>query len=181
MWFYNLLADAADSGNTGGGGSNTGTIIMLVVLVVAIVGLFVWQSISNKKRQKEAQAKVDALKIGDRVKTIGGICGFVHEINNAENTFVLETGTGDNKAYVKFDKAAIYQTAPAEGYAAPAPADNAADQAQNAAPAESPAEPFDTAVGAADKAEDKPETEPAAEESAPAEEEAQPKKKSKKK
>lgn len=177
MWF-NLLAEGDN-----GGGNNAGTIIMLVVLVVAIVGLFVWQSISNKKRQKEAQAKVDALKVGDRVKTIGGICGFVHEINNAENTFVLETGTGDNKAYVKFDKAAIYQTAPAEGYAAPAPADNAAAREQNAAPAESPAEPFDTADGAADKAEEKTEEPavPAAEESAPAEEEAQPKKKSKKK
>ena len=105
MWF-NLLAEGDN-----GGGNNAGTIIMLVVLVVAIVGLFVWQSISNKKRQKEAQAKVDALKVGDRVKTIGGICGFVHEINNAENTFVLETGSeSTEKCYIRFDKQAIYQT-----------------------------------------------------------------------
>lgn len=128
MLFYNLLSNAESTTESGNGGAKT--IIMLVILVVAIVGLFVWQSVSNKKRQKEAQAKVDALKIGDRVKTIGGICGFVHEINNAENTFVLETGSGDNKCYVKFDKAAIYQTAPAEGYAATPAQSTAEDNAQ---------------------------------------------------
>lgn len=98
-------------------GSNTGSIIIFVVLLVAIIGLFIWNSISNKKKQKEAQNMVDSLKVGDRVKTIGGVCGFVAEINNAENTFVLETGTDDKKSYVKFDKGAIYQTAPHEGSA----------------------------------------------------------------
>ena len=50
------------------------------------------------------------------------MCGFVVEINDAENTFVLETGTDDNKSYVKFDKGAIYQTAPANGSAVEAAA-----------------------------------------------------------
>ena len=72
----------------------------------------------GKKRQKQEQEMKDALKIGDRVKTIGGICGFVAEINKEENTFVLETGMEGKKSYVKFDKGAIYQTAPHEGSAA---------------------------------------------------------------
>ncbi len=124
-----LLAAEEGSSGTGtntsnGGGNNIGMTIMLIVLVVAIIALFVWQSISGKKKQKEAQERVNKLKKGDRVKTIGGVCGFVHEINDAENTFVLETGSGEDKSYVKFDKAAIYQTAPAEGYAnAPANAE----------------------------------------------------------
>ncbi len=94
-----------------------GSIIIMGVLILAIIGLFVWQTISGKKKQKAAQEMVNTLKIGDRVKTIGGVCGFVAEINDAENTFVLETGTDDKKSYVKFDKGAIYQTAPAQGNA----------------------------------------------------------------
>ena len=105
---YNLLT---------GDGNNLPTLIIFGVLLVGIIGLFIWQSISGKKKQQEAQNMVNALKVGDRVKTIGGICGFVVEINNNENTFVLETGTDDKKSYVKFDKGAIYQTAPAEGAA----------------------------------------------------------------
>lgn len=113
--FFNLLAEAGTEQN------NLGTLVIMIVLIVAIIGLFVWQTISGKKKQKEAQNMVNALKIGDRVKTIGGICGFVAQINDSENTFVLETGTEEHKSYVKFDKGAIYQTAPAQGNAVPAP------------------------------------------------------------
>ena len=109
----NLLLDGTGTGGNAQGGA--GSIVIMGVLIIAIIGLFIWQSISNKKKQKEAQNMVNSLKIGDRVKTIGGVCGFVAEINNAENTFVLETGTDDKKSYVKFDKGAIYQTAPAQG------------------------------------------------------------------
>lgn len=108
-----LLLDGAEQST----GNPVLTYIVFGVLLLAIIGLFVWQSVSGKKKQKEAQNMVDSLKIGDRVKTIGGVCGFVAEINNAENTFVLETGTEDKKSYVKFDKGAIYQTAPAQGSA----------------------------------------------------------------
>ena len=101
--------------------NNPTTLILFIVLIVGMVGLLVWQSISGKKKQKEAQNMVNALKKGDRVKTIGGVCGFVYEINDAENTFVLETGAEGKKSYVKFDKGAIYQTAPAQGNAVPAP------------------------------------------------------------
>ena len=88
--------------------------LVMGLLIVAIIGLFVWTSVSNKKKQKEAQNMVSALKVGDRVKTIGGICGYVAEINDGENTFVLETGTDANKSFIKLDKGAIYQTAPAK-------------------------------------------------------------------
>lgn len=102
---FNLLAEET---------SNIGSVIMLIVLFAAIVGLFVWQTISGKKKQKQAEETIKQLKVGDKVKTIGGVCGFVAEINDGENTFVLETGYEGHTSYVKFDKGAIYQTAPAK-------------------------------------------------------------------
>ena len=122
---YNLLT------SENGGGSSTMVTVVFIVIIVAMIGLLVWQTISGKKKQKEAQEMLNQLKIGDRVKTIGGVCGFVVEINDAENTFVLETGAEDKKSYVKFDKGAIYQTAPAQGSAV----------AQEEAKAEEPATP----------------------------------------
>ncbi len=98
----NLLAQA-----------DTTSTVMIVVLLVAIVGLFIWSSYSNKKRQKQAQDMVNGNKIGDKVKTIGGVCGYVAEIDDSENTFVLRTGMEGKDSFVKFDKGAIYQTAPA--------------------------------------------------------------------
>lgn len=103
---YNLLEE-----NTNNNGWLTW--VILGVLLVGIIGMFVWQSISGKKKQKEAQEMMDNLKIGDRIKTIGGVCGFLVEVNKAENTIVIETGNDNNKSYVKFDRAAIYQTGPA--------------------------------------------------------------------
>lgn len=90
---------------------NTMTYVM-IGLIVLIVGYLIWSTFNNKKKQKKAQEKVSELKVGDKVKTIGGVCGFVKEINDKENTFTLEVG---EKSYVKFDKGAIYQTAPANG------------------------------------------------------------------
>ena len=110
---WNLLLEAAEGGAGKEEGNGTGTIIMLIIFAVALVGMFIWQSISNKKKQKEAQQMVEGIKIGDKVKTIGGICGYVAQIDNNENTFVLETGMEGKTSFVKFDKAAIYQTAPA--------------------------------------------------------------------
>ena len=109
---------------------------LLIVLVVAIIGMFVWQSISGRKKQKEAQDMVNSLKIGDRIKTIGGVCGFLVEINNEENTIVIETGTADKKSYIKFDKGAIYQTGPANPKAAEKQAEKQADKVKEEEKAE---------------------------------------------
>lgn len=101
----NLLEGTTENNN------GTGTIIILVVLVVLIVAFMIWQNVQNKKKAKEAEEAISKLKKGDKIKTIGGICGYLVEMNEEENTFVLETGTESKKSYIKFDKQAIYQTA----------------------------------------------------------------------
>lgn len=86
-------------------------IVIIVVMVVAVVLLYVFGSRKRKKQEKDAQDLINAVKPGNKVKTIGGICGIVVEVDNEENTFVLETGTETSgKSYMKFDRQAIYQT-----------------------------------------------------------------------
>ena len=102
MNIFNLLESTA--------GSSTMTYILLPLVLVVLVGGFVWSSYSARKRQKNTTEMINKLTAGDKIKTIGGICGVIVEINEEENTFVLETGNETNKSYVKFDKQAIYQT-----------------------------------------------------------------------
>lgn len=117
---FNLLADDASASGTG---SSWQTYLILGIIIVAFIAFFIWSTYSSKKKQKQAQEMVDSIKIGDKVKTIGGICGYVAEINNEENTIVLETGLDGDKSFIKFDKAAIYQTNPV-GTTAPASSDS---------------------------------------------------------
>lgn len=95
-------------------GFDTNSLIMLAIVAVLIVVIIVFYVFSSKKRKKQeqdAQDLINAVKPGNKVKTIGGICGIVVEVDNEENTFVLETGTETSgKSYMKFDRQAIYQT-----------------------------------------------------------------------
>ncbi len=104
---FNLL-DSTSATQQGGGGSS---LIVLLILVAIMVVFMVINTRSQKKRQKETQNMLDAIQPGNTVKTIGGICGTVVEVNAEENTFVLETGSEESgKSYIKFDKQAVYQT-----------------------------------------------------------------------
>ena len=91
--------------------SDVWTYVILAVFIVVIVVFFVLSSRKNKKRQQEAEDLINAVKPGNKVKTIGGVCGIVVEVDTEENTFVLETGSEQSgKCYLKFDRQAIYQT-----------------------------------------------------------------------
>ena len=113
---FNLLSDSISESISD---STKGASLPEKIFTYALFGLFavgfivfmIFQSRSRKKQQKEMEAKLDAVKPGNKVKTIGGICGIVVEVCPEDNTFVLETGTeASGKCYLKFDKQAIYQT-----------------------------------------------------------------------
>ena len=143
-----LLADTADTTNAGNGWV---TWVILAVFIAIIVVFFVISSRRNKKRQQEADQLMNAVKPGNKVKTIGGVCGIVVEVDNEENTFVLETGSEKSgKCYMKFDKQAIYQT------------DAVVDKAEEKKEEPEAEEPFEEHAAEEAKTEEK--AEPAAEE-----------------
>ena len=131
---WNLLTSAAtsvagsDSEGTTAGCAGGGLWIMVGVFAVIMFIMSFTSKRSQKKRQEAVMQEHQALRPGNKVKTIGGICGVVVEICPEDNTFVLETGTeASGKSYIKFDMQAIYmsdalatQEAPVEeGEAAP--------------------------------------------------------------
>ena len=122
---FNLLSAASGSSSSGTGAQENPWMswVMIGILVVILVVFMVYNRRTQKKRQEETQNTLDAIKPGNKVKTIGGICGIVVEVCD-DNTFVLETGSENSgKSYMKFDKQAVYQTdAVAEKAAAPVPA-----------------------------------------------------------
>lgn len=86
-------------------------LVILGVIVVVFIVFMVFSSKKRKKQEQDAQDLINAVGPGNKVKTIGGICGIVVEVDKEENTFILETGSETSgKCYIKFDKQAIYQT-----------------------------------------------------------------------
>ena len=127
MW-YNLLTETDKPT-----GTPWESYILMGVIVAIIVVFAVLNRQTQKKRQQETMDMLNAIKPGNKVKTIGGICGVVVEVCPEDNTFILETGSETSgKSYIKFDKQAVYQTdatankeaapveAPVEETAAPA-------------------------------------------------------------
>ena len=115
--------------------------LFLGIIIAAIIALLVWSFLSNRKRRKNFEETVNAIKPGNKVKTIGGIIGEVVEVNEEEGTFVLRTGDANgNCSFMKFDKQAIYQT---DAKPEPAPEAPAAEKVSAPEEEEKPADPFD--------------------------------------
>lgn len=114
---WSLLSSTAGSvsGSTSGSSSAQQggfmSYLPMILILVLVVVFFIFSSRNQKKKQKEAQEMLDAIQPGNKVKTIGGICGIVVEVCPEDGTFILQTGTeATGKSYLKFDKQAVYQT-----------------------------------------------------------------------
>ncbi len=134
-----MLFNLLNSSSNAGGGSNWGSWLMMGILLVILIVFMVINRNSQKKQEEEAKATLNALKPGNKVTTIGGVCGVVVELCE-DGTFILETGSEKSgKSYLKLLKEAIYQTdalaEKKEETKEEAPAEEAAE-----APAEEPFE-----------------------------------------
>ena len=99
---------AASSGTQQGGAGSM--IIMIVILVV----FFLVMIIPQKRRDKKIKQMLDAVKTGDRVRTIGGIYGTVVSVK--EDLVTIETSS--DKTKIVFAKGAISTVEAAEVEAA---------------------------------------------------------------
>lgn len=83
-------------------------VIQLAPLIIMIALFWFLLIRPQRKRDKETKAMLDALKVGDKVVTIGGICGKVSKIK--DSYVFIETGnigTQEAKSVIKMERAAI--------------------------------------------------------------------------
>ncbi len=85
LQFLESAADAGQNGAAAGGGM-LGTIIMML----GLLGVFYFLMIRpENKRKKETEQMRSAIKVGDKITTIGGIVGTV--VNVKADNIVIET------------------------------------------------------------------------------------------
>ena len=89
---------------------NTQTIVTWVILGVLIIAMLVFPYFTQKKRNQQYNEMLSGIKVGDLVKTAGGIIGKVTKITDKGEikTIILETGSKTEKSYMEFDIASIY-------------------------------------------------------------------------
>ena len=75
-----------------------------IVMLVAMLAIFYFMLIRpENKRKKEAEQMRSSVKTGDKIVTIGGICGTV--VNVKESRIVIETGA--DQVRIELEKWAI--------------------------------------------------------------------------
>ncbi len=98
-------ATTTAAGQEGGIAAIISSFLPLIILVV----LFYFMLIRpQRKRDKETKAMLDALKVGDKIVTIGGICGKITKIK--DNYVFIESGnigTEDEKSLLKMERSSI--------------------------------------------------------------------------
>ena len=104
-----FLESTADAGNLAGG-SMMSTVIMLVVMFAIMYFMLIRP---ENKRKKEAEQMRSALKVGDRITTIGGVMGKVVDVKDEK--FVIETGA--DQVRIEFAKWALSTNETAEATA----------------------------------------------------------------
>ncbi len=111
--FMNLLADAApavgdaaaagDAAEMAGTGGVLGLIISLAPMILIFVVFYFMLIRPQRKKDKEAKAMLAALKVGDRICTIGGVYGTIVSIKDD----VLTVEVGADKVKLVFARWAI--------------------------------------------------------------------------
>lgn len=85
-------------------------IVVTIVLIVVFALMLIMPYFTQKKRNQEYMNMLSGIKVGDLVKTAGGIIGKVNKISDKGEikTVVLETGSKSEKSYLEFDMTSIY-------------------------------------------------------------------------
>jgi len=100
----NLLSILLQAAAPAAGGASSYSGILMMVLIFVVFYFFMIRP--QSKRQKEIKKQREAMQIGDKVVTSGGIYGKVKELK--ETTVVIEIA---ENVRIKVDKNSVFATA----------------------------------------------------------------------
>lgn len=95
LFATNALAEAAGAATTSSGGDMLSMIIMIVVMVAIFYFLLIRP---QRKKDKAVKDMLGALKVGDRICTIGGFYGTIDKIK--EDSITLKLGSLENTVVI---------------------------------------------------------------------------------
>lgn len=103
-WILTAFAESATAGTTATDPTASGNGIMVFLVqfgpIILLFGLmYVLLIMPQKKKEKKTREMIDAAIVGDKVISIGGICGKV--VNIKDDEFTIETGNERTKVTVK--------------------------------------------------------------------------------
>ncbi|MBE7010246.1 MAG: preprotein translocase subunit YajC [Ruminococcaceae bacterium] len=101
-----LRVFAEPAATAGAAAAQGGSPISLILSFVVMIALFYFMLIRpQKKKEKENKAMLAALKVGDKITTIGGIVGTISKIKDEK--VMVETGTKTEKQCIEMERWAI--------------------------------------------------------------------------
>lgn len=74
------------------------TLLIMVAIVLVFWLLFIRP---QRKQEKEVQKMRSSIEVGDQITTIGGITGFVRQIKEEEDIYIIETAADKSKLAVR--------------------------------------------------------------------------------
>ena len=91
----------AQAGQPGGS-----SMITMIIYLVAMIAIFYLLRIRpQKKREKEARKMLEALAVGDKIVTIGGIYGKITKLK--EDTIEIVSGSGNEKSTIQLSRSSV--------------------------------------------------------------------------
>jgi preprotein translocase subunit YajC len=99
----NFLEDVVGTTGTGAEAAPGGMLTPILMMVIMVAIFYFILIRPENKRKKEAQKMREAVKVGDKVVTIGGIVGTVVSVK--DDRFVMETSA--DQVRIEFEKWAL--------------------------------------------------------------------------
>lgn len=100
-----VTSAGAQTGAAGGVGAMIASLLPLVLVFAVMYFILI---APQKKKEKALRKQLEAMKVGDKVVTIGGISGKISRIK--DDFVIIETGnvgTPTERSFIKFEKSAI--------------------------------------------------------------------------